>query len=39
MGTWIELRILKVRGTNGQEIHEDMFNFPGYKREAEQNNT
>jgi hypothetical protein len=30
--------ILKGRDTNGQYIHE-VFNFPGYKRLANQNNT
>jgi hypothetical protein len=29
--------ILKGRGTNGQKTHEEVFNSPGYKREASQN--
>jgi hypothetical protein len=32
IGTRIHQGILKGRGTNGQQIHEKVFNFPGYKR-------
>jgi hypothetical protein len=39
MGTRIKQGILKGRGTNGQSILEEVFNFPGYKRDANQNDT
>jgi hypothetical protein len=32
IGTLIKQRIPQGRGKNGQEIHEEMVNFPGYKR-------
>jgi hypothetical protein len=32
-------RNLKGRGANGQLIHEEVFHLPGYKRDANQNNT
>jgi hypothetical protein len=31
MGKWTELTILKRRSTNGQQIHEEMFNVIGHK--------
>jgi hypothetical protein len=31
--------ILKGRGTNEQYIQEEVFNFPGYNRYANHNNT
>jgi hypothetical protein len=31
--------ILKGRGTNAQQIHEEVFSFPGYKRDANQKYT
>jgi hypothetical protein len=39
MDSWIKQGILKRRDTNGQQIHEEMLKFPGYKRDANQNNT
>jgi hypothetical protein len=33
------LGIFKGRGTNGHSAHEEMFNFLGYKRNANQNYT
>jgi hypothetical protein len=39
MHTLIKQGILKGRSTNGQQIHEEVFNFPGYKTDANQNNT
>jgi hypothetical protein len=32
------MEFFKGRGTNGQQIHEEVFNLPGYKRDANQNN-
>jgi hypothetical protein len=39
MGTYIKQGILKGRGTNNQSISKEVFNFSGYKRDANQNNT
>jgi hypothetical protein len=39
MSTWIKERIRKERATNGKQIYKEVFKFPGYKRDANQNNT
>jgi hypothetical protein len=36
MGRWIEQTILK-KSTNGQQIHEEMFNMSGHQGNANQN--
>jgi hypothetical protein len=38
MGTWVKQGILKERGAHGQWIHKEVFNFPGYKADENQNN-
>jgi hypothetical protein len=39
MGTLITQGILKGRGTNDYQIHDEVFNFPGYKIDVNQNCT
>jgi hypothetical protein len=39
MGKWIEQSFFKGRSPNSQKSHEEMFNIPGHKGNANQNHT